>query len=71
MKIKALGDLGEGSHYCQLMDMMFPGTINMRKVKWGCKHETEKYLNFKILQEAFKRVAIEKVFVLNIKQYST
>jgi len=65
VKIKALGDLGEGSHYCQLMDMMFPGTINMKKVKWSCRHETEKYGNFKILQEAFKRVAIDKKVPIN------
>jgi len=63
--IKTIGDLGQGSHYCQLMDMMFPGTINMRKVKWNCRHETEKMSNFKLLQEVFKRLSIDKTVPIN------
>lgn len=61
MKIKSIGELGAGAHFCQLMDMMFPGTISMRKVKWSCRHDREKSLNFKLLQESFERLAIDKV----------
>ena len=40
---------------------MFPGTVKMRKIKWNSKQEGDKSHNFKILQEAFKRLAIDKV----------
>ena len=121
VKIKTVGELGDGSHYCQFMDMMFPGKMNlfknpllifkfkgwditgvrilidmttmvqscaqelfdkwkskvsekykkvylmvkdtilMRKVKWNPSQENDKISNFKIMQEAFKRLNIDRV----------
>ena len=31
-KIKKIGDLGEGSHYCQLLDMIFPDLGSKGKI---------------------------------------
>jgi len=63
--IVKIGDLGEGSHYCQLLDMIFPDIVQMRKVKWNCKHEIDKIKNYKVLQEAFKYADIDKIIPIN------
>ncbi|CAG5083870.1 Oidioi.mRNA.OKI2018_I69.PAR.g10487.t1.cds [Oikopleura dioica] len=63
--IVKIGELGEGSHYCQLLDMIFPDLVQMRKVKWNCKHEIDKINNFKVLQEAFKLAEIDKKIPIN------
>ena len=51
-----------GSAYCQFMDMLFPGTVSLKKVKIDAKLEHEYINNYKALQAALKKVKIEKVF---------
>merc|ERR1719334_317722 len=41
--------------------MLFPGCIQIKKVKFNTKHEHEYINNFKILQAAFKKVSVDKV----------
>ncbi|XP_052397745.1 microtubule-associated protein RP/EB family member 1-like isoform X1 [Carassius gibelio] len=53
--------LCSGAAYCQFMDMLFPGCIPLKKVKFGAKLEHEYIHNFKILQAAFKRMGVDKI----------
>ncbi|XP_076612837.1 microtubule-associated protein RP/EB family member 3-like [Chaetodon auriga] len=53
--------LGSGAAYCQFMDMLFPGCILLKKVKFGAKLEHEYIHNFKVLQAAFKRMNVDKI----------
>ncbi|CAL8101523.1 unnamed protein product [Orchesella dallaii] len=54
-------ELCTGAAYCQFMDMLFPGCVQLKKVKFQTKLEHEYIQNFKILQAAFKRMEVEKV----------
>ncbi|XP_042300059.1 microtubule-associated protein RP/EB family member 3-like, partial [Sceloporus undulatus] len=53
--------LCSGAAYCQFMDMLFPGCIHLRKVKFQAKLEHEYIHNFKVLQAAFKKMGVDKV----------
>ncbi|KAF3850159.1 hypothetical protein F7725_019878 [Dissostichus mawsoni] len=44
-----------------LMDMLFPGCILMKKVKFNAKLEHEYIHNFKVLQGSFKRMNVDKI----------
>lgn len=50
-----------GAAYCQFMDMLFPGCVHLRKVKFQAKLEHEYIQNFKVLQAAFKKMGVDKV----------
>lgn len=50
-----------GSVYCQFMDMLFPGCMPMKKVKFQAKLEHEFIHNYKLLQASFKRMGVDKV----------
>ncbi|OBS74411.1 hypothetical protein A6R68_15046 [Neotoma lepida] len=50
-----------GAAYCQFMDMLFPGSIALKKVKFQAKLEHEYIQNFKILQAGFKRMGVDKI----------
>lgn len=50
-----------GFAYCQFMDMLFPGCILLKKVKFNAKLEHEYIHNFKVLQASFKRMSVDKV----------
>lgn len=52
-----------GAAYCQFMDMLFPGCVHLRKVKFQAKLEHEYIHNFKVLQAAFKKMGVDKVGV--------
>lgn len=54
-------ELSTGGAYCQFMDMLFPGSVSLKKVKLDAKLEHEFINNFKTLQSALKKVNIEKV----------
>lgn len=52
---------GLGAAYCQYMDMLFPGSVPMKRVKFRTNLEHEYIQNFKILQGAFKKMSVDKV----------
>lgn len=47
------------------MDMLFPGCVLLKKVKFQVKLEHEYIHNFKVLQAAFKRMNVDKVSVFH------
>jgi len=49
-----------GAAYCQIMDAIYPGKVPVSKINFGAKHEYEWVANFKILQNAFDKLAIDK-----------
>lgn len=50
-----------GAAYCQFMDLLFPGCVSLKKVKFQAKFEHEYIHNFKLLQASFKRMNVDKV----------
>lgn len=56
-----LSSIPLGAAYCQLMDSLFPGTVQMKKVKFRTNLEHEYINNFKVAQGAFKKVGCDKV----------
>ncbi|KAM3861332.1 microtubule-associated protein RP/EB family member 3-like [Diretmus argenteus] len=50
-----------GGAYCQFMEMLFPGCILLKKVKFNARLEHEYIHNFKVLQAAFKRMNVDKI----------
>lgn len=43
------------------MDLLFPGCVSLKKVKFQAKFEHEYIHNFKLLQASFKRMNVDKV----------
>ncbi|XP_018918055.1 microtubule-associated protein RP/EB family member 1 isoform X3 [Bemisia tabaci] len=54
-------ELCTGAAYCQFMDMLFPGSVILKRVKFRTNLEHEYIQNFKILQAAFKKVGVDKI----------
>ncbi|RXG69657.1 Microtubule-associated protein RP/EB family member 1 [Armadillidium vulgare] len=54
-------DLCSGSAYCQFMDMLFPGSIVVKKIKFSTNLEHEYISNFKLLQGSFKKMNVDKI----------
>ncbi|KAK7101224.1 microtubule-associated protein RP/EB family member 1-like isoform X2 [Littorina saxatilis] len=54
-------ELCTGAAYCQFMDMLFPGSIAFKKVKYNTRLEHEYINNFKLLQVCFGKLGIDKV----------
>ncbi|RUS69491.1 hypothetical protein EGW08_022745 [Elysia chlorotica] len=54
-------ELSSGAAYCQLLDMLFPGAVGLKKVKFGTKLEHECIQNFKVMQFSFKKLGVDKV----------
>ncbi|XP_060696045.1 microtubule-associated protein RP/EB family member 1-like [Hemiscyllium ocellatum] len=51
--------------YCQFMDMLFPGSITLKKVKFMARLEHKYIQNFKLLQAAFKKMQVDKVIAVD------
>ncbi|XP_066600716.1 microtubule-associated protein RP/EB family member 1 isoform X2 [Prorops nasuta] len=54
-------ELCTGAAYCQFMDMLFPGSVPLKRVKFKTNLEHEYIQNFKILQGGFKKMNVDKV----------
>ncbi|XP_063919149.1 microtubule-associated protein RP/EB family member 1 isoform X3 [Zophobas morio] len=54
-------ELCTGAAYCQFMDMLFPGSVQLKRVKFRTNLEHEYIQNFKILQAGFKKMGVDKI----------
>jgi len=54
-------EMCSGAGYCQFMDMLFPGSIQLKKTKFDTKLEHEYINNFKLLQGSFKKMNVDKI----------
>lgn len=54
-------ELCTGAAYCQFMDMLFPGSVQLKRVKFRTNLEHEYIQNFKILQASFKKMQVDKI----------
>ncbi|XP_012537512.1 microtubule-associated protein RP/EB family member 1 isoform X2 [Monomorium pharaonis] len=54
-------ELCTGAVYCQFMDMLFPSSVPLKRVKFKTNLEHEYIQNFKILQGGFKKMNVDKV----------
>uniref|UniRef100_A0A8B9LI24 DNA (cytosine-5-)-methyltransferase n=1 Tax=Astyanax mexicanus TaxID=7994 RepID=A0A8B9LI24_ASTMX len=50
-----------GACFCQLMDWLFPGSINMSEVNFQSQNEADFRQNYTILQAGFKKMDVTKV----------
>lgn len=53
-------ELCTGAAYCQFMDMIFPDTVPMKRVKFLTNLEHEYIQNLKILQASFIKLGVDK-----------
>jgi len=60
-KYTKIEEMCSGSAYCQFMDMLFPGSVQLKKVKFKTQLEHEYIQNFKVLQASFKRMGVDKI----------
>uniref|UniRef100_A0A669ERT7 DNA (cytosine-5-)-methyltransferase n=1 Tax=Oreochromis niloticus TaxID=8128 RepID=A0A669ERT7_ORENI len=58
---KNVEEMGSGACHCQMMDCVFPGSVDMTKVKFDAQSEDDCKHNFSILHEAFSTNGITKV----------
>jgi hypothetical protein len=61
LQYSKIEEMCSGAAYCQFLDMLFPGVISLKKVKFATKLEHEYINNWKILQSCLKKVGIDKL----------
>jgi len=62
---KKIEELCSGAAYAQFMDMLFPNSVLLKKVKFRTQLEHEYIQNFKLVQGAFKKVGCDKEIPIN------
>ncbi|XP_023162309.1 microtubule-associated protein RP/EB family member 1-like [Drosophila hydei] len=53
-------ELCTGAAYCQFMDMLFPNSVSVKRIKFRANQEHEFVHNFKLLQASFQKKAVHK-----------
>jgi len=54
-------ELHTGAGYCLFMEILFPGIVPLKKVKWNSRNELDWLSNWKIVLTAFKDVQVDKI----------
>jgi microtubule-associated protein, RP/EB family len=60
LQLSKIEQCATASVYCMIIDKIYPGTFNIKKVKWNAKFDYEWMENYKVLQTAFKKNGIKK-----------
>ncbi|XP_020815457.1 microtubule-associated protein RP/EB family member 1-like [Drosophila serrata] len=58
-------ELCTGATYCQFMDMLFPNSVPLKRVKFRTNLEHEYIQNFKLLQASFKKMSVDKIIPID------
>lgn len=62
---KKISELSDGAAYAQFMDLLYPGILPLKKVKFRSNLEHEHIQNFRIVQAAFKLIGCDKEIPVN------
>eukprot|EP00922_Rhytidocystis_sp_ex-Travisia-forbesii_P053835 GHVS01079897.1.p1 GENE.GHVS01079897.1~~GHVS01079897.1.p1 ORF type:complete len:283 (-),score=37.03 GHVS01079897.1:420-1208(-) len=60
LHLSKVEECASGAVYLQIVDCMYPSTVQMRNVKWNAKLDYEFIQNYKLLQSAFNKLQIKK-----------
>eukprot|EP01084_Bolivina_argentea_P208871 355937_1 len=60
LNLSKVEETANGCVALQFIDMCHPGTVAMSKIKWEARLEHEYVQNYKVLQNAFEKVGIDK-----------
>jgi len=52
--------VASGASHCQVMDAIYPGKVPLHKVNFNARFEYEYVKNYKVLQEIFNKVGIDR-----------
>ena len=53
--------LNPGAAYCQLMDLLFPGSLDLPRVRFQSNDQVDSIHNYSLIQAAFRKVGVVRV----------
>lgn len=67
LDLREVEELASGAVFCQILDLIYDGIVNLNKVVWNAEKSSDFVSNFELLANSLAKVQVQKELNVSVR----